>query len=152
MAMDIFSGANIKVELGATASSTVAATFEVIPEVAVFPTSGSESAVIDVKTFNSAYNRKLLGTKTVPDITLSVNWLPDNTVHQKLLAASENQTRVQIRITYYENATTTKGYSVVYNGFISKDGVTGDKDQVVVREFTLSVDGKAVETKVLAGE
>ncbi|MCW2478121.1 phage tail tube protein [Candidatus Symbiopectobacterium sp. NZEC135] len=151
MAMDIFAGANIKVELG-TAGNTVSSTFEVIPEVSVFPTSGSESAVIDVKSFNSAYNRKLLGTKSVPDITLSVNWLPDNTVHTKLLAASENQTRVQIRITYFENALQTTGYSVVYNGFISKDGVTGDKDQVVVREFTLAVDGKAVEQKVLAGE
>ncbi|MBA0205505.1 hypothetical protein [Pectobacterium aroidearum] len=151
MTMNIFAGANIKVELG-TAGSTVSSTFEVIPEIAVFPTSGSESTVITVKSFNSTYDRKLLGSRQVPDITLSVNWLPDNAVHAKLLQASENQTRVQVRITYYENATNTTGYSVVYNGFISKDNVTGDKDQSVVREFTLAVDGKAVESKVLTGE
>ncbi|KHS93550.1 MULTISPECIES: hypothetical protein [Pectobacterium] len=151
MAMDIFAGANIKVELG-TAGSTVSSTFEVIPEIGVFPTSGSESTVITVKSFNSTFDRKLLGSRQVPDITLSVSWLPDNAVHAKLLQASENQTRVQVRITYYENATNTTGYSVVYNGFISKDTVTGDKDQAVVREFTLAVDGKAVESKVLTGE
>ncbi|GKX45268.1 phage tail protein [Pectobacterium carotovorum] len=151
MAMDIFAGANIKVELG-TAGSTVSSTFEVIPEIGVFPTSGSESTVITVKSFNTTYDRKLLGSRQVPDITLSVSWLPDNAVHAKLLQASENQTRVQVRITYYENATNTTGYSVVYNGFISKDNVTGDKDQAVIREFTLAVDGKAVESKVLIGE
>ncbi|TAJ05818.1 hypothetical protein [Pectobacterium versatile] len=151
MTMSIFAGANIKVELG-TAGDTVSSTFEVIPEIGVFPTSGSESTVLTVKSFNSTYDRKLLGSRQVPDITLSVNWLPDNAVHAKLLQASENQTRVQVRITYYENATNTTGYSCVYNGFISKDNVTGDKDQAVVREFTLAVDGKAVESKVLTGE
>lgn len=151
MAMDIFAGANLTVELG-SAGSVVATDFQEVPEVGVFPTSGSESAVIDVKTFNSVYNRKLVGTKSIADIELTVNWIPDNAVHQKLLAASENQTRVQVRITYYENALKTTGYSVVYNGFISKDSVAGDKDSVVTRAFTLSVDGAAVKTTVLAGE
>ncbi|WP_250845134.1 hypothetical protein [Escherichia coli] len=78
MAMDIFSGANITVEVG-SAGSTVATDFAEVPEVNTFTTSGFESTVISVKTFNSAYDRKLLGTKSIPDISLAVNYLADNT-------------------------------------------------------------------------
>ena len=44
--MDIFSGANITVEVG-TAGSTLATDFKVVPAVAAFTTSGFESTVID---------------------------------------------------------------------------------------------------------
>ncbi|HAM4852309.1 hypothetical protein KEQ18_09525 [Escherichia coli] len=57
MAMDIMSGANLKVEVGTSAGNVLATDFKEVPEVAGFTTSGFESVVIDVKTFNSAYNR-----------------------------------------------------------------------------------------------
>ncbi|WP_157508015.1 hypothetical protein [Enterobacter hormaechei] len=56
MALDIMSGANLKVSVG-TAGATLATDFKEVPEVAAFTTSGFESVVIDVVTFNSAYNR-----------------------------------------------------------------------------------------------
>ncbi|AKF37319.1 phage tail tube protein [Yersinia enterocolitica] len=148
MAFDIFSGSNITVELG-TAGQTVSTSFVAIPEVAAFPSTGSESAVINVKTFGSVYDRKLVGTRNQPDITLTVNWLPDNVQHLALLKAAEDQTRVQVRISYYENATKTTGYYTVLNGFISKDTIAGDKDSVVTREFTFSVDGAPVASGLL---
>ncbi len=55
--MDIMSGANLKVEVGTSAGNVLATDFKEVPEVASFTTSGFESVVIDVKTFNSAYNR-----------------------------------------------------------------------------------------------
>lgn len=148
MAMDIFSGANIKVEIG-TAGTTESATWTEVPEVAAFPTSGGTSTVIDVVTFNSVYNRKLLGTKSVGDITLTVNYLPDDPVHTQLSTASEDQTRVQLKLTYYQDATKTEGFYVVYNGFVSGDALAGDKDKAVTKDFTFAVDGGAVSTGII---
>lgn len=151
MAFDIFSGSNISVELG-KAGSTVSTQFKVIQEVAAFPSTGGESAVINVKSFGSVYDRKLVGTRSQPDITLTVNWLPDDEQHIALLAAAENQERVQLRVTYFENATKSTGYYTVLNGFISKDTITGDKDSVVTREFTFSVDGAPVANGLVGDE
>ncbi|CAH6081978.1 TPA: hypothetical protein OT044_000452 [Citrobacter koseri] len=153
-AFDIFSGANLQVEVGThTPGSTTPATdFVVIPEIAAFPTVGAENVVIDVVTYNNAYNRKLLGTKSVPDITLSVNYQPDNAVHQKLLQLEESQTRAQFKITYYENATHTNAYSITYVAFVSSSVTSGDKDEVVKRDFVLSVDGGPIATEIITPE
>lgn len=148
--MDIFAGANLQVEVGThTPGSKIEATdFKVIPEIGAFPTVGAENVVIDVVTYNNAYNRKLLGTKSVPDITLTVNYLPDNEVHQKLLELEEKQQRAQFRVTYYEDATRTSSYSVTYVAFVSSSVTAGDKDAVVTRDFVLAVDGGPLVTKI----
>jgi hypothetical protein len=151
MAMDIFSGANLTVEIG-TAGTTESTTFTEVPEIATFATSGGTSTVIDVVTFNSIYNRKLLGTKSVPDISINVNYLPDDAVHAQMVTASENQTRIQLKLSYYQDATKSKGFYVVYNGFISADNLAGDKDAVVTREFTFAVDGGSVSTGLIGAE
>ncbi|HHT3956216.1 TPA: hypothetical protein ACTYGH_005135 [Citrobacter freundii] len=107
MAFDIFSGSNVTVEVGThtAGSKTVATDFKEIPELGSFPTIGAENVVIDVVEYNDKYNRKLIGSKSVPDITLTVHYLPDNEVHIDLLNAEENQLRKQFRITYYEDGT-----------------------------------------------
>ncbi|ENN8393446.1 MULTISPECIES: hypothetical protein [Serratia] len=140
MSFDIFSGANLKVEFSTTSGSTASTDYKVIPEVASFTTSGFESTVISVKTFNSSFDRKLLGTKSVPDIDLEVNWLPDDVTHMAMEKAADDQSRCQVRITYYEDATHTTGFFVVYNVFVSSTTVSGDKDEVVKKTFKLAVD------------
>ncbi|EJK2770901.1 hypothetical protein NK723_004404 [Escherichia coli] len=148
MAFDIFAGANVTVEVGTyTAGSTTPATdFEIIPELGAFPTMGASSVVVDVVTFNSAYNRKLLGTKSTVDIPLTVNYLLDNPTHNKLLQLAEDQKRAQYKITYYTDGTHTEGYYAIYNAFISSSTTGGDKDAVVTREFVLAVDGGPIAT------
>ncbi|HBB8555077.1 TPA: hypothetical protein J4Z50_001679 [Escherichia coli] len=148
MAMDIFSGANITVEVGSS-GSTVATDFAEVPEVNTFTTSGFESTVISVKTFNSAYDRKLLGTKSIPDISLAVNYLADNTVHQKLEQLADDQKRCQIKLSYFEDATKDNGFYVVYTCFVSSTTIGGDKDEVVTKTFTLAVDGAAIDSGLI---
>ncbi|EFN8907598.1 hypothetical protein D6912_23245, partial [Escherichia coli] len=150
--MDIFSGANLKVEVGTSAGTTLATDFKEVPEVASFTTSGFESVVIDVVTFNSAYNRKLLGTKSIADIELQVNYLPDNEVHQQLETLADEQKRCQIRLSYYTDATETTGCYVVYTCFVSSTTIAGDKDAVVTKSFNLAVDGAAIESGLLPKE
>lgn len=86
------------------------------------------------------------GTKSVEDIPLTVNYLPDNITHIKLLQLAEDQKRAQFKITYYTDGTHTEGYYAIYNAFISSSTTGGDKDAVVVREFVLSVDGGPLAT------
>lgn len=148
MAFNIQSGANITASIG-TAGTTESTTFTEIPELASFTTSGGTSTVIDVVTFNSPYNRKLLGTKSVADISITVNYIADNSVHQQLVAANEAQTRIQLKLEYFQDATKTTGFYVVYNGFVSGDQLAGDKDSVVTREFTFAVDGGPVATGII---
>ncbi|EDT6685364.1 hypothetical protein UJ50_004443 [Salmonella enterica subsp. enterica] len=149
MAYDIFSGANITVSIGTSAGKVLATDFQVVPEVSSFATSGFESVVIDVVTFNSAYNRKLLGTKSIPDIDLQVNYLPDNAVHQKLETLADEQKRCQVKLEYFTDATKTAGFYVVYTCFVSSTTIDGDKDQVVTKSFTLAVDGEAIESGLI---
>lgn len=144
MSFDIFSGANLKVEFSTTYGSTVSTDYKVIPEVASFVTSGFESTVISVKTFNSSYDRVLLGTKKVPDIDLEVNWIPSDPVHMSLEKAADDQTRGQIRITYYQDASHTTGFFIVYNVVVSSTTLSGDKDEVTKKAFKLAVDQGSV--------
>ena len=148
MAMDIFNGMYIKVEVG-SAGSTVATDFVEVPEVASFTASGFESTVITVKTFNSAYDRKILGTKNVPDITLDVNYLPDNEVHQKLEQLAELRKRCQIKLSYFEYEDQETGFYVVYQCLVSSDTISADKDEVLKKTFTLVVDGGAKDSGII---
>ncbi|WP_194761646.1 phage tail tube protein [Pantoea ananatis] len=148
MAFNIQSGANITASIG-TAGTTESTTFTEIPELASFTTSGGTSTVIDVVTFNSPYNRKLLGTKSVADISITVNYIADNSVHQQLVAANEAQSRIQLKLQYFQDATKTTGFYVVYNGFVSGDQLAGDKDSVVTREFSFAVDGGPVASGII---
>lgn len=148
MAYNIQSGANITASIG-TAGDVASTTFTAIPELASFTTSGGTSTVIDVVTFNSPYNRKLLGSKQVADISITVNYLADDSVHQQLVDANENQTRIQLKLEYFQDATKAEGFYVIYNGYVSGDQLAGDKDAVVTREFTFAVDGGPVASGLL---
>lgn len=152
MAMDIFSGAILSVEVGThtAGSNTPATDFKEVPEIGSFPTIGAENTVIDVVEFNNKYNRKLIGSKSVPDITLTVHYLPDNEVHALLLQLEDEQKRAQFKITYFEDQTKASGYSVTYVGFVSSSVTSGDKDEVVNRDFVIAVDGGPIETKIIA--
>lgn len=146
--MGIFTGTNITVGIG-TAGATVATTFTSIPEIAAFPGTGSSATVIDVVSFDTSVNRKLVGSKTNADVTLQLNYLPDNAVQQQLITAFENGTRIQLKFSYFTDATKTAGSYVVYNGFITEKKIEGDRDKVVNLTMNFACDGAYVAQGVL---
>ncbi|HEK0666382.1 TPA: hypothetical protein SMP26_001874 [Proteus mirabilis] len=150
---DIFSGGYVSVfmhsdiknvDLGSEA-------YKELPEVSAFPETGTSRSSIDVPNFSSAYNRKLVGRASTPDITLKFNYIPKSE-HDKLIECANNGTRVQIKIEYYTDATKKSGLAIAYNGFISSDKMTGDAEAVVGREMTFVVDGGAVAQKVFTAD
>ncbi|WP_313104214.1 hypothetical protein [Pseudescherichia vulneris] len=148
MAMDIFSGTHFRVSVG-SAGTSVATDFQEVPEVAAFITSGFESATIDVVSFNSAFNRKLLGTKSVQDRDLKINFVPDNVIHQKLEQLAKDQKRCQIKLEYFTDETQTEGFYEVFHCFLGSSTTEGDKDQVVTKTFKLVADGGEIDSGLL---
>ncbi|WP_258316520.1 hypothetical protein [Klebsiella variicola] len=149
MAMNIFTGTYLKVEVSTTAGNTVATDYKEVPEVADFTVSGLESTVVDVVTYNSKWNRTLLGTMKVPQIDLKVNVLPDDEVQTDLADWALGQKRFQVRISYFDDDTYTEGFYVVYNVFASTANLAGSKDEVLTRTFSLVVDGAPVKEGLL---
>ncbi|HFF8996828.1 hypothetical protein HHJ34_15905 [Escherichia coli] len=147
---DIFSGGLVGLYLhdDIENSDLESDAYQEIPECAAFPETGVERSTIDVPNFNGPYNRKLVGRMSVPDIELSINYMPGNEVHEKLIKATEDGKRVQLKIAYYIDATKKSGVHIAYNGFLSKTTMTGGEDAVVGRTFTFVVDGAPVKQAV----
>lgn len=148
---DIFSGGLVSVFMHDDVANKdlESESYVELPEVSAFPETGIERNVIDVTSFSSAYNRKLVGRMSVPAIELSVNYLAGSS-HDKLITAAEEGKRVQLKIVYYVDAAKTSGIQIAYNGFVSKTSLTGGEDAVVGRTFTFEVDGKPVGQSVFS--
>ncbi|MGT2394680.1 hypothetical protein ACVDHD_09485 [Enterobacter roggenkampii] len=151
----IFIGNNVKVEIAeAPANGGQATTFTVVEEVGAFPAAaGAESNVVSVNTFGQQYAKKLLGSRSVPDLTLTVNWKPGSTGQELLASAAASQKLMQVKVTYFQNISDQDGpayYSIV-NGYVSSDVVNGDFDGVVTRDFVVSVTGAPIAVGEVTG-
>ncbi|ELQ6646666.1 hypothetical protein QRK49_004387, partial [Escherichia coli] len=68
---------------------------------------------------------------------------------QKLEQLADDQKRCQIKLSYFEDATKTTGFYVIYTCFVSSTTIGGDKDEVVTKTFTLAVDGAAIDSGLI---
>ncbi|EEQ9869499.1 hypothetical protein F9J35_06155 [Escherichia coli] len=154
---NIFSGANLSIEIGTyeldsvTGKVKIPTDFKEVPQIASFPQIGFESTVIDVVVYNSAYNEKLLGTKSVPAITMTINYIPSDPIHQKLLALADSQKRAVFKVSYFSDPDHTDGYYETYVAFVSSTATNGDKDQVVTRDIVLAVTGGSIDSGITTG-
>ncbi|HIE5387131.1 TPA: hypothetical protein ACXNPR_000429 [Enterobacter cancerogenus] len=152
---NMFMANNVKVEIALTPASGVATTFTVVEKVAAFPAvAGAETNMATVNSFGELYAEKIPGSKNVPDISLTVNWIPGATGQELLNTYADNLTKVQLRVTYYENLTGTDGasYFQVVNGYISTNTTAGDFDSQAQREYTFVVTGAPVASGETAGD
>lgn len=151
---NIFSGANLSIEIGTyavdevTGKVKIPTDFKEVPQIASFPQVGFESTIIDCVVYNSPFNEKLLGTKSVPDITMTINYIPSDPIHQKLLALADSQKRAVFKVSYFDDAEHTNGYYETYVAFVSSTATNGDKDQVVTRDIVLAVSGGSIDSGI----
>ncbi|EKT3979534.1 hypothetical protein QEF67_000012 [Klebsiella aerogenes] len=122
--------------------------FVEVPETAAFPQTGIEREVITAPNFSHVYSRKLVGRGSVPDIDLTVNYIPGS-VHDQLIKLAEDGKRGQFKIVYWIDATKTVGTAIVYNGFLSSATRNGGETEVVSLAMTLAVDGGPVVEGVI---
>lgn len=143
--MDIFSGSNAKVEIG-SAGTSVATDFVELKYLTSFPAAvGGTNTVISVKIIGETYERKLIGGKSMADIDLEVAWVPDDAMHQKLADYSTSQKPLQIKFSYFQDATQEEGFYTVLQGYISGDKLSGDNDKQISRTYTFSPSGAPIE-------
>lgn len=139
---DIFTGGNITVALGndITNASLNGLGFIDIPELNAFPEISASRNSIKVVNFSSPDNRTLIGRRSYGDTSLSVNYIPGNPMHERLITAAEGTSRVQLRITYWVDADYDYGVSFLINGFISSDNFSGGDEATVTRTFNIAID------------
>lgn len=143
---DIFAGLYVSVYLSdKTGNTSIAGTdFQEITEVSAFPEIGIERQVIDVPNFSTPTNRKLVGRSSINDVSLSVNYVPGDIVHEKLIALADTGTKAQFKIIYWTDESKEYGLATVYNGFISSANMSGGSDAVVAQNFNIAIDKRVI--------
>ncbi len=76
-------------------------TFETIPNVVSFQGPGGQTAVIDVTNLGSTSKEKRVGLRGEGQITMTMHYNPDDTVHQGLRADRANRVRRQFMPMFY---------------------------------------------------
>ncbi|MBX4527634.1 hypothetical protein [Klebsiella pneumoniae] len=147
---DIFAGSYVSVYYNSNVDNTQfdSDEFVEIPETGAFPQTGIEREVITAPNYTHKYSRKLAGRGSVPDIDLTVNYIPES-IHDQLYKLAEDGKRGQFKIVYWLDATKTTGVGKVYNGFLSNATFGGGETEVTSLALTLSVDGGPVASGVI---
>jgi len=150
-----FVGNNVTVEIAdAPANGGQATDFTLIEDIAAFPQMASaESTVVTVNVFGEKYVDKIIGSRSVPDLTISVNWKPGAVGQGLLDSALASDKLVQIKVTYYQNISDKDGaayYSIV-NGYVISGNNNGDFDAIVTRDYVVSITGGPVAVGQVSG-
>ncbi|TJZ59580.1 tail fiber domain-containing protein [Raoultella planticola] len=90
-----------------------------------------------IEVYDSSFSTKLLGDKSVNDIEIVVNYIPDNPSHEFLDNAVESQEEFQLIIQYQTDENNMMDYSII-NGHLSSKQISGDKDAVVQSTYMFS--------------
>ncbi len=142
MAQDIFSGNYVSAFISddvdnATINGTA---FTQLAELANFPEIGVDRNIIEAINMGASSNRKLVGRATLPDIPLIINYIPQDTTHEKMKHLATTGKKFQLKLVYWVDETKTFGLAQVYNVYVANMSITGGTDAVVQLSFTLACD------------
>ena len=118
-----------------------ASTFETIPNVVSFQGPGGQASVIDVTNLASTAKEKRMGLRDEGQLSLTLHFNPDDTVHQGLRSDRTNRTRRQFKITFTDATPITW----TFYGFVTQFSVQGGVDAVVESSVTIEIDGDITE-------
>jgi predicted secreted protein len=118
-------------------------TYTTIPEVKSFTGPGGSASVIDVTDLSSAAKEKRMGLADEGQLQLTINYLPDNEVHQDLRADRAARTRTPFRIVFTDDNVTQWDFDAFVTGF----SVSGAVDGVVEAQVTLEITGAISESE-----
>lgn len=139
---DIFTGGNISVAIGTDLTNTNlnGLGFVDIPSINTFPEINASRNSIKVVDYSSTENRTLVGRRSFADTSISVNYIPGNVVHERMIAIAGGTTRIQMRVTYWVDEDKDYGKSYLFNGYLSSDGISGADEATVTYTFTVAID------------
>jgi len=117
-------------------------TYTEIPEVKTFSGPGGSASVIDVTDLASLAKEKRMGLADEGQLTLTINYIPDNEMHQTLRDDRAARTRTMFRIEYTDGSDTVWDFDAFVTGF----SVSGAVDGVVEAQVTLEITGAITES------
>ena len=126
----------------ARGTGTGPVTYTTIPEVKSFSGPGGSATVIDVTDLSSTAKEKRMGLADEGQLQLTINYIPDNTVHMALRGDRASRAKVPFRITFTD-ATPATTWS--FDAFVTGFSVSGAVDGVVEAQVTLEITGAITE-------
>lgn len=112
-----------------------------IPEVSSINGPSGSASIIDVTDLSSTAKEKKMGLMDEGQVTLELNYLPDNAVHETLRAARAAKTLKSFVITFTDTAPASW---FRFNAYVTAFSVSNAVDQVMKASVTLEITG-AVE-------
>lgn len=116
--------------------------YSTIPEVMTINGPSGSATVIDVTDLASAAKEKTMGLADEGQVTLEINYIPDNSVHEILRAARAAKTLGEFQITWTDVTTTIYRFFAYVTGF----AVTAGVDQSLKASVTLEITGAITKT------
>jgi hypothetical protein len=126
---------------GITVARYNGASFDTIPNVVSFSGPGGSSTVIDVTNLSSTAKEKRVGLFDEGQLSLTMHYDPDDSVHSGLRQDRADAERVQFKITFTDNTPATWTFYGYVTGFSIDAGV----DAVVNANVTIEIDGSITE-------
>ena len=123
--------------------------FETIPNVVSFQGPGGQASVIDVTNLTSTAKEKRVGLRDEGQLSLSLHFDPDDTVHLGLRLDRSNRARRQYKITFTDTAPAATPAATwttwTFYGYVTQFSVQGGVDAVVEASVTIEIDGDITE-------
>lgn len=116
--------------------------YTAIPEVSEMSGPGGQAAEIDVTDLSSSAKEFRMGLQDEGQVSLSLNWIPANTVHAGLRTDRSNQTLRNFKILFTDSPQTTWSFAAFVLGLEISNSV----DDVVKATVTLRISGSITES------
>lgn len=113
-----------------------------IPEITSISGPGGSATEIDVTDMSSTAKEFRLGLQDEGSISLTINYIPANTVHAGLRTDRANSTLRNFRILFTDSPQTQWDFAGYVNGFTVDNGV----DAVTTATVTIRVSGSITES------
>lgn len=113
-----------------------------IPEIKSWSGPGGTANIQDVTTLQSTAKEKRTGLKDEGQLTLNINYVPDNAVHAALRADWSASAIRNFTIIFTDTATTQWDFTAMVTGFSS----SGSVDGVIEGTVTLDISGSITES------
>lgn len=111
--------------------------YQTVPNVTDFNGPGGQASVIDVSNLASTAREKMMGLADEGQVTLTLNWDPDDIVHQLLRTLRTNRTRAEFKVTLTDGTPAV----ATFGGYVLGVALSGSVDQAVKAAITIEVDG-----------
>lgn len=111
--------------------------YQTVNNVTDFSGPGGQASIIDVSNLASTRREKLMGLPDEGQFGMTLNWDPDDTVHQLLRTLRDNRTQAEFKITLTDD-TPAVG---TFRGYVLGVVLSGAVDQAIKAAVSIEIDG-----------